>query len=722
MARRFARRALLAAVLAGGPFAAGDPVAKAEATPATDDAHAIEEVIVTAARREQGLYDVAASLTVLDGDTLPERGIADLVDVGKSVPNLTVTTFAAGHTASANPFIRGIGTQDHLIVADPAVAVYVDGVYLGRQVGQHWDLANIERVEVLRGPQGTLYGRNSIGGAINLVTAPPGARPDRRLDARLFTRLGTRGRADASLHVDADLTDAWAMTLSAGVRRRGGLGTFRNLPDADVEVGETRELSARVALAWRPAAAFSLTLAADANDGENGLNPYTTLIDEVPGGAVHGAGYRNADVAADPYDNNTGQADQARTANATRGVAVTAEWAASDALTAKVIAGARRSDYAAGLDDDGFLDDFLSFPEEGEADQASLEATLLGDFDRFDFVAGLHRFREDGAVVQDPTVFLGARGAYRLAQRLDSTAAFVSVGRAVTERWRVSGGARVTRDRKRATANVGTGPVAARRSWTETSWDLATHHVIGPRLAAYATVQNGYQSGQFPARPYCLFVDPHCFAAGENITARNHEIGLKGRPLPRLELSIAAFRTRYDDLPYQVSTTTEAGFNTVNLIVEQRTSGLELEGTLLATTGFRLWFALGYLDVQVQRRANVRPVAPLTPNLTVSVGPEFRWPLANGGEFAGRLDYSWRDAMWGEPSSDPGRRTRIAGRGLVNFHLGYAAPDDAWTVGLYGRNAADERYDHARLNTGDYLLRILSNDASEFGLRIERRF
>ena len=144
-------------------------------------------------------------------------------------------------------------------------------------------------------------------------------------------------------------------------------------------------------------------------------------------------------------------------------------------------------------------------------------------------------------------------------------------------------------------------------------------------LAAYATVQSGYQSGQFPARPYCLFTDPGCFAAGDNITAVNFEVGVKGRP------------------------------------------------------------------------------------------------LENGGEVAARLGYSYRDRMWGEPSSDAGRLTRIESRSLVNFHFGYTAPGNGWTAAVYGRNAADVRYDNARLNTGDYLLRILSNDASEFGVRIERR-
>ena len=122
------------------------------------------------------------------------------------------------------------------------------------------------------------------------------------------------------------------------------------------------------------------------------------------------------------------------------------------------------------------------------------------------------------------------------------------------------GRVRTTRDRKRATTDVGTGLVSAERRWRETSWEVAAHYELVDRMAAYATMQSGYQTGQFPARPYCLFVDPDCFTAGDNITALNYEIGVKGQPVDGLELSEAVFRTRYDDLPYQVSTTTGAGF------------------------------------------------------------------------------------------------------------------------------------------------------------------
>ncbi|MDH3812500.1 MAG: TonB-dependent receptor plug domain-containing protein, partial [Gammaproteobacteria bacterium] len=144
---------------------------------AQDDDALIEEIMVTATKREQSIYEVPVAVSAFQGDQLAQQGIVDIIDIGKFVPNLNITQFSAGHNSSSNPFIRGIGLQDHLITTDPGVSVYVDGVYLGRQVGQNWSIANIERIEVLRGPQGTLYGRNSIGGAINIITKTPGVDP-----------------------------------------------------------------------------------------------------------------------------------------------------------------------------------------------------------------------------------------------------------------------------------------------------------------------------------------------------------------------------------------------------------------------------------------------------------------------------------------------------------------------------------------------------------------
>jgi iron complex outermembrane receptor protein len=256
-------------------------------------------------------------------------------------------------------------------------------------------------------------------------------------------------------------------------------------------------------------------------------------------------------------------------------------------------------------------------------------------------------------------------------------------------------------------------------------------------MNVYGTIQSGYQSGQFPPRPYCLFgslfpppgtgpFDPlsedpnYCFVANDNVTALNYEVGLKGQPLDSLQMSIAVFYTDYSDLPYQVSTTSGGGFVTTNLIVDQTSMGVEWEGLWQAADWFRLQTTLGYIDADV-KGAGPTTVAPLTPELTASVSPEFTFPVGDGN-LTLRADWSYRDAMYGEPSSLPGRFTRIDSRDLINFDVTYEPFEGGWSVSAYGRNVTDERYDNARLNVTDYVLVIKSIDASEFGLRLVKEF
>ncbi|MGE0030528.1 MAG: TonB-dependent receptor [Steroidobacteraceae bacterium] len=717
-----------------------------------------EEVIVTAQKREQSIYDVPVAISAFSADTIERQGITDLTDLGKFVPNLNVTGFSAGHTSSANPFIRGIGLQDHLITTDPGVGVYVDGVYLGRQVGQNWSLANIERMEVLRGPQGTLYGRNSIGGAINIITRKPGDEEG----GKVSLTAGSRGRLNGELYTNMRMSDQFAMSLTGAFQRRDGLGDFENLPNARKEVGELQDVSARIAMLWTPNDRLSFLLTADGNEGDNGLRPYRSLFDELgascrataedpddcPNGGVYNAGYRNSDTASNPYDNNMGQADQVAVTNEAYGVSLTMDYKVSDALNVRLLASDRHSEYSAGLDDDGFDDDFLSFPEDGEADQTSVELQFTGQSGAWDYVAGLYYFEEDGNNVQDPTVFLGGAGAFLLAQEMDSQAAYANVGYAVSEQLRLAAGVRYTEDDKTARVSINNGFIdeTQSRDWSEFSWDVSASYEFNDQMTLYGTVQSGYQSGQFPARPYCLFnslfpppgtpgapFDPlsedpnYCFKANDNVTALNYEVGLKGQPLNNLQMSISVFYTDYSDLPYQVSETTGSGFDTRNIIVDQTSKGIEWESIWQVTDYFRLQTTVGYIDTNVDEQitdpTNPPPaaVAPLTPELTASVSPELMIPTGSG-EVTIRADWSYRDEMYGEPSADPGRFTAIDSRDLINFDITYRPTDGDWSVSAYGRNVTDERYDNARLNTGDYVLVILSNDASEFGVRFTKEF
>jgi iron complex outermembrane receptor protein len=717
---------------------------------AADETTAFEPIIVTAQKREESIYEVPLAISAFSEETMRKQGIADLTDIGKFVPNLNVTGFSAGQTSSVNPFIRGIGLQDHLITTDPGVGVYVDGVYLGRQVGQNWSLANIERVEVLRGPQGTLYGRNSIGGAINIITRKPGDEEGGRISAT----VGTRGRMNADLYTNIALSDQLAFSVTGAFQHRDGLGRFVNLENPRKQVGEMEDVSGRVALKWSPTDQLSFLVTADANNGDGGLRPYDTLIDEIGAacranpptgnvddchnGGIYDSGYRNSDTASNPYNNNTGQESQTEVTNAAEGFSLTVDYAISDAVSAKLLLSDRHSEYQAGLDDDGFFDDWASFPERGEADQQSAELQFTGTYGAWDYVAGLYWFTEDGKNVQDPAVFFLDPGDFLLQQSVDSEAIYANVGYHFTDDLRVAAGLRYTQDDKSAHTNLAIAGGAIRldernsRDWQETSWDLSANYRLNDRMNVYGTIQSGYQSGQFPPRPYCLLgsffggFDPlssdpnYCFVANDNVTARNYEVGIKGQPLDNLQMSVAVFYTEYSDLPYQVSTTAAGGFATTNIIVDQTSQGVEWEGIWQATDWFRLHSTLGYIDAEVHD-PNPAAVAPLTPEWTASISPEVNLALG-GGMMTFRADWSYRDDMFGEPSSDPGRFTHIASRDLLNLSVTYEPSGGDWSVSAYGTNVTDERYDNARLNTGDYILVIKSIDASEFGFRLTKQF
>ena len=699
------------------------------------DADAAEEqkfeaITVTATKRPQVIYEVPIAISAFDGDKLAEQGISDLTDVGKFVPNLNVTGFSAGHTSSVNPFIRGIGLQDHLITTDPGVSVYVDGVYLGRQVGQNWSLNNIERIEVLRGPQGTLYGRNSIGGAINIITKEP----DQGDLTKINTEFGTRGRVKADLFVNHGLTDTLSFNMNMAFNKRDGLGEFINVPDAEYDVGETEDVSGRLSVKWEPSNDFRMVLTADGNNGDGGLRPYTVLIDELQSDRYYGGdnpvgvALRNTDVTPegyDIYDNATGEEAVTGVSNEARGLALTTEWDMNDDYTLKLVASTRSSKYKAGLDDDGTIYSLDHYPERGEADQTSIELQLNGYINEYtDFVAGLYYFNEEGKNRQgEDSSYNTWSNLLELDQETTSKAVYVNVRRDLTDELSLSGGLRYTEDEKDASASVSEaiGTVYSSDNWDEITWEIASNYTFENGMTGYATIQSGYQSGQYPARPYCLFGDIECFVASDNITAVNYEVGIKGRVNEYFDVSVAVFNTDFDDLPYQVSKVTENGFETDNQIVTQTSRGIELD-TTFNYGNFSMMASVGYMDVDVDEQDGYKPVAPLTPDLTLAIGPSYTFDLEGGDAIRVRADYSYRSDMYGEPSSLASRQTELDSRELVNVDIAYTPADDAYTVALYGRNIFDERYDNARLNTGDYIIQVLSNDASEFGVRFSTEF
>ncbi len=710
-----------------------------------------DEITVTARRREETLYETPAAVTAMDREAMTSLNISNLDDVGKYVPNLTITRYGVGNTAHAAVFIRGIGLQDHIIVTDPGVGVYLDGVYLGRQMGANLSLNNIERIEVLRGPQGTLYGRNTIGGAVNIITRRPG--DEEAFEVGLMA--GTRGRIGVDMYANFALAEDFALAFSGDFRRRNGVGHALMIDNPEAEIGEELVFNGRLTAAWDVNDRLSLLFAVDGMEAQNGQSPYyidfhpltPTPPIEPPGGCCNGDfGYLDPSlVAPDRDDSFTTVAGLESTSNRSIGGSITADLDISERLSARLLLSSRSSEYSGGLDDDDSTLNLSEFPETGEADQQSAELQLFGEYGGVNFIGGLYYFEEEGFTDSGPWVFSpfnmpnaednfgnptccgGDYGWFNLQQEATSFAVYANASFDVTDRLTIGAGARHTSDDKDASAIF---PTFTERKflsndWSAFTWDLNVSFELRDSLNAYAQIQKGYQVGGYPPRP---FGGPDQFAPYNESETLNFEVGLKGVISDSFTLLAAAFFTQYDDLALPFSDTL-AGGGFVTIVAnagESESTGLELEGVWSPTDNFNINFSIGWLDAEITK---VEPgtigVAEgdkpaLTPDLTYSITPQWIFPLAGGATVRAQVDYSYRDSIFGQSINNPAEK--IDDRGLLGFSVDYVSSDGSWILGAYGLNVTDEVYDQGRFAQNGYVGVVLSNDRSEFGVRLTKRF
>ena len=482
---------------------------------------AFEKIEVTARKRTESLFESPTAITSIGANLIDKANMSNLEDIGKYVPNLNITRYGVGNAAHASVFIRGIGLQDHIITTDPGVGVYLDGVYLGRQMGSNLSLPNVARVEVLRGPQGTLYGRNTLGGAVNVITKQPG-------DESIITtmaKVGTRGRIAGDIYFNNLLTNDVSMSASASYKTRDGVGEAVNLANPEKEIGEEQEFSGRVALKWQANEDLAFTASFDAVDNESGQSPYTIELTEP----LDANNEFNGDfpllsqdlIPADPDDLGTTVAGIESTSYSGWGTSFTADWSINDSYATKFISSYRTSEYDGGLDDDATALHLSEFPEEGGADQYSFELQLNATFDNMDFVSGLYFFNEDGFTRSTPFVFspfntpnsklndgvtesFGGYGTFEINQETNSYAAYINASYDLTNALSIGGGLRYSQDEKQANAIF---PSFATRKYVSAdfnavTWDVNASYQLSRNMNAYAQIQKGYQTGGFPPRPF----------------------------------------------------------------------------------------------------------------------------------------------------------------------------------------------------------------------------
>jgi iron complex outermembrane receptor protein len=470
---------LCAAALA----AAAAPVMAVD-QPADRAASMIEEIVVTARMREEGLQDAPIAISAYTGESLEYRGVTRLDEIARFVPSLTLENNPSfgGASNSAAIYLRGIGQKEFLPTTEPGVGLYVDGVYIARSVGAILDIVDIERLEVLRGPQGTLFGRNTIGGAISITTVKP--EPGGEFEGTAAVTTGNDDLFNVKGSVHVPVSDTFALRISAASLNQNGY-----VERADgVELGDDDTKTARLAMAWQPNDAFSADLSVDyTEDREKGpamelvgidftdlsqLNglvaavpPPMAFIHNVTTAAVAlgvpcaatdaaGNGSTSNPAVANCYDDRYIGADRedagtapAFSRNELIGSALTLAYDINDALTVKSITGLRQLDAQFARDGDHSPHRISQFYDDLEQDQYTQELQLLGSHDRLDWILGAYWFSEEGDNVNilDFTV-----SNFRSGGRFDneSWALFAQATYDVTERLHITAGVRYTDEQK----------------------------------------------------------------------------------------------------------------------------------------------------------------------------------------------------------------------------------------------------------------------------------
>jgi iron complex outermembrane recepter protein len=279
-------RAALSALLASTAFGLMAGVATAAmAQEAVGETVGLEEIVVTARKREERLQDTPLAVTAFTASDFENRSSVDVADVGNFAPNVTFDATApiSGSSNAVSVFIRGIGQTDFLITTDPGVGIYLDGVYIARSTGGLLDLVDVERVEVLRGPQGTLFGKNTIGGAISLTTKRPNLND---MEAQGQVTFGRFSRLDFKVMANLPLGDTAAVRASFSRNERDGYG--RRLL-TNQRLGGLDNWTARVAGRWQPTPELDINVAFDYTKGDE-ESPVSTIVSGSRQNSIGGPG------------------------------------------------------------------------------------------------------------------------------------------------------------------------------------------------------------------------------------------------------------------------------------------------------------------------------------------------------------------------------------------------------------------------------------------------
>ncbi len=701
-------------------------------------------VVVTAQRREQNLLDVPLSVSAFDGALLEELGVQTLDEVSKIAPNVTLEV-ARGTNNTLTAFIRGVGQQDPVAGFESGVGVYIDDVYLNRPQSAVLEVYDVERIEVLRGPQGTLYGRNTIGGAVKYVTRRLSDEPELRVRAA----YGSYNQAEAVISGSVPLADTFRIGGGIAIFRRDGFGKnlFLGIDNYNKDV-----FSARLSAEWDVTPDFQLRLSGDyLEDTSNARQGHRLIPDQFPPFEFP--------VLSKVYDTRAGLSVVDQSGEA-KGLSLVGEYALNDRFTLKNILAYREDSSTTPIDFDSLPAADVDVPAIYENDQLSNEFQVLYAGDRLNGLVGVYYLEANASTVFD--VLLGTTGdliglpglnAQTFGEvETDTWSIFADFTYDITDQWAVSAGLRYTEDERTSTVLRrtyiggfspffgGSGvPIATTSNFNGSAKDddvsprISVSYKPEPDHTLYATYAQGFKGGSFDPRGQTTaapdfnqdgIVSPEeifQFMRFEPETVDSYEIGWKASLLDgRLQTSLAGFYMDYTDvqIPGSVGVdTTGDGVNDTFTGVTTNAAaatlkGVEFEGTaqladeIFAPSDFlSMAWSIGYIDASFdtfidafgQDVASSR-VFQNTPDWTASVRFAYDAPLPLFGK-DGRLGANTLIAYRGDSSQFevPGPIDQEAYT-LVDASVRWRTESGRWGVSLTGKNLTDERYKVAGYN------------------------
>lgn len=735
-------------LLAAGLASAATPLVYAQ----QDSSAALQEITVTAQRVEQNLQSTPVAVTALTGDYLEKFDLRRITALDGAAPNIAFNPGTGGSSSQVSAFIRGVGEFDFLLTTDPAVGVYVDGVFLARTFGSNLELADVERVEVLRGPQGTLFGKNNIGGAISLTTKRPTGSGERRVEAS----VGNFESAGVDAYGDFRLTDRLALGVSVLHRRSDG---WQDRPGGE-NGGKENRWAGRATLAWSPSDAFASRLSLEHTTQDQPSSP-NVMIAYDPANAVapflplFNAFVTPGNPCCTPptdIDRSGAQGPLVRDDLRAFGATWINEWQSGEQLRIKSITAYRRMHAEFGRDGDNSALNYNGDVHNERHSQFSEELQASGEFERLRWVAGLYYLKER---TRDQTQLVTAQGlfnglsalppniplyAFRYAldfnldfdnrQTTEDFAGYLNGELQLTDRLSVQAGLRYTDETKdfsqfviRAdsqrslflpinpftgavdTSNVSTPSPACsdlrnagtfftcRTSSSELSPRVSLNFQWTPDVFAYVQFSRGFRSGGVNGRPTQLSL----IQDYEPEHLNSAEVGLKTLLADRrVRLNTAAFYNKYEDIQVLLTSGTTI---VIDNAAEATVYGLEADLEAALTPDWGLRASLGYANNSYDEwRDGPNDFSSRklrhAPEWTANLGTTYDIPL--GGDARVRLGASVAYQSWMFLDGENSPVLRAPSRTLLDASVFYVAPGDRWELGIQGRNLTDERV----LNSG----------------------